>query len=348
MKRILSAYLGLVCLISLVACGGATGGTETGNATPSGVGYAVGDSIDTVTGMLDSDPDFDTVASLPWQSLPRATAKKHFSFFPSAMAAPACVIEATCDDTNHTSTFIKDFSAGCDTGDGFTVEGKRYISWFDMGPNACTGPTAKPLFLNAIQGDGAHQIHSTDVIPASGTCGTPQTSIDYNFDDGARLEITQCGLLEYLNFVSTGPGESTVTEALSLPFAHRVFLRPNGSKLYDHSLSTPAALQVDLIKDPSQNRPNKTIHSGTVRVVHNIAQFSVDTDYQEVVWDYNQCLCYPVSGTIQFSATNLVTGQSLGSGSLTFDKDSTGSCRIAQANFQGQNLNILLHSCRGI
>ncbi len=348
MKKWLTYCLALLCLGALTACGGATGGTETGNATPSGVGYAVGDSIDTVSGMLNSDPDFDTVAALPWEKLPQRTVKPHFSLFRSAYAAPACVVEATCDDVAHTSTFIKDFSNGCDTGDGFTVDGKRYISWFDMGPNSCTGPTAKPIFLNAIQGDGARQLHSTDVIAATGTCGIPQTAIDYDFDDGARLDITQCGEIDYLDFVATGPSAGTVTEQVSLPFAHRVFLRPNGTTLYDHSLSTPEALQVDLIKVPTQNRPNKTIHSGTVRVVHNIAQFSVDTEYQEVVWDYNQCRCYPVSGTIQITATNLVTGQTQGSGSLTFDKDSTGSCRIAQANFQGQSLNILLHACRGI
>ena len=346
MKKGHFAWIGLSWLLLLLSCGGSTGGTETGNATPNGVGYAVGDSIDTVTGMLGSDPDFSvaSVGSSSWA----ARLERVLSLLPTAFAADTCPIVATCDDINHTATFIKDFSGACDSADGFAVEGKRYISWFNMGPNACTGPTMKPVIHNAIQGEGANQIRSTDVIPGPDDCGVPQSSIDYAFDDGARLEITQCGLFDYSNFTAIAPGESTVTETLRLAAAHRVFFKPNGQRLYDHTLSTPDSLVVELHKLPTQNFPNKTIHSGTIRVVHNIAKFSVDTRYQEVEWDYNQCRCYPVRGTMQISATNLVTGQVEGNGTLTFDKDMTGSCRIAQASFQGQTLNVPLHSCRGI
>ncbi|MFO1462855.1 MAG: hypothetical protein U1F66_03695 [bacterium] len=348
MMRKFPIKMGLLGILLLVACGGATGGTETGNATPDGIASAVGDSIDTVSGLLNSEPDFDSVAGLSFEKPACLAVRRRFSLLPSAIAAPPCVVTATCDETTHTAIFIKDFSLGCDTGDGFTVEGKRYISWFNMGAGACSGPNAKPLFLNAIQGDGARQIRSTDAIPDTGACDMPVTPIAYAFDDGARLEITQCSTLEYANFNSPAPGEGTVRETFELSSSRRVFLRPNGSKLYDHSLLTPSPVVADLVKLPTQNRPNKTIHEGVVRVVHNLAQFSVDTQYQEVVWDYNECRCYPVSGTLTFTVTNLVTGQTQGSGSLTFDKDATGSCRVAQATFGGQTLNIPLHACRGL
>src|SRR5262249_18375126 len=157
-----------------------------------------------------------SVASLNFRAPSPANYKKHFSLFPSAFAATPCTVTVTCDDTNHTSTTIKDFSGGCDSGGGFTVEGKSYISWFNMGPNSCPAPNPHPLFINAVQGSGTRQIRSTDVIPATGDCDTPQASVDFAFDDGAQLEITQCGILDYLNFTPTGPGSNTVTETLSL------------------------------------------------------------------------------------------------------------------------------------
>lgn len=344
MKRKFDFWRHGLWLILLAACGGATGGTETGNATPDGVAYAVADSIDTVTGLLNVEPDFNS-ARLDF--VPSSRPRRGWSLFPSAHAGPLCVETAECNETEHRATLIKNFSGGCNDGDGFEVQGRRYISWFDMGDGACGGPTSKPLFLNAIQGTGARQIRSTDAIPPEGNCGVPQTALVYAFDDGARLEITQCGRMDYLDFQSSAPGEGTITESLDLALGRRILFRPDGSRAYDHSLLTPNPMQIDVVKEAGQNRPNKTIHSGTLRVVHNLAQFSVDTEYQEVSWDYNECRCYPVRGTVAFRVRNLVTGQEQGSGSLTFDRETTGACRVALAEFQGQSLNVRLHACRG-
>lgn len=346
MKRKYFFLINGLWLTLLAACGGATGGTETGNATPGDVAYAVADSIDTVTGLLNVESDL-TTARLPFEKISPPRARPRWSLFPSAFAAPPCVETAECNEAEHSATFIKNFSEGCDTGDGLEVEGRRYISWFNMGDGACNGPTEKPNFLLAIQGQGARQIRSTDTVTPEGACGIPQTPLLYAFDDGARLEITQCARLDYTGFSSTAPGEGTVTESLNLALGRRIFFLPDGSKLYDHSILTPAPLQVDIVKVAGQGRPNKLIHSGSVRVVHNLAQYRVDTEYQEVFWDYNECRCYPVSGTVNFTVTSLITGQEQGQGSLTFDKDATGACRVAMAKFQGQSLNVLLHACRG-
>ncbi len=339
-------WFGALGLSFLAGCSGGIGGTETGNANPTGIGFAVGDSIDTVTGMLDDTPDFGN-AGLFLENPSSFFAKLGRMALPCAYAGSPCVEIAECNDVLHTATFVKDFSGGCDVGDGFTVEGKRHISWFNMGPNSCTSPTSKPTFINAIQGEGARQIRSTDVIPPEGNCGQPQSPISYAFDDGSRLEITQCGTLDYLNFVSPAPGEGTVTEEMNLAAARRIFFRPNGSALYDHSLLTPQPMLVDLTKVPGQNRPNKVIHSGSLRVVHNLAKFTVDTEYQEVEWDYNECRCFPVRGTVAFTVTNDVTGETQGSGSVIFNKEETGACRLVQATFQGQELTVPLHNCRG-
>lgn len=330
----------------LAACGGGvTGGTETGNPTPV-VGYAVADSIDTVTGLLSAEPDFSPTA---WtEPRPAFRLARLFDLLISpACAGPSCVVTAICDDVAHLASFVKDFSGGCDNADGFVLEGKRYMSWFNMGENACSSPTSKPTFGQAIQGLGSRQIRSTDVIPADGTCGQPSTPLNYIFDDGARLEITQCGTLDYSNFMQPAPGEGSVNETMNLPLSHRVFFNPDGSTLYDHRLLTPEALFISLTKVSGQNRPNKTIHSGKVRVENALAQLAVDTDYQDVEWDYSQCRCYPIRGTVAFTATDTANGTTLGTGSVTFNKDQTGACRVVQAVFQGEELIVSLHNCRG-
>ena len=62
--RQISLVMGCMGFFLLAACGGATGGTETGNATPQAIGYAVGDSIDTVGGFV-SDPGAEPLAFRP-------------------------------------------------------------------------------------------------------------------------------------------------------------------------------------------------------------------------------------------------------------------------------------------
>src|SRR6185295_18146294 len=110
--------LGWLCIFLLMACGGGMGGTETGNAIPAGVGYAVADSIDVVSGM-ESDPGEISFALLQqnpglWQKVEKMLLES------SAYAAGSCSSTSTCDDVAHTANTVIDFDGGCEVDSGVT------------------------------------------------------------------------------------------------------------------------------------------------------------------------------------------------------------------------------------
>jgi len=335
--------IGWLGLLMLSACGGATGGTETGNATPGSVGYAVGDSIDTVGGLV-SDPNQAPVA---FRKAPITLLRVAEELILGSPAyAAICSLTATCDDLNHIASIVVDFDGGCEVDPGVVATGKRYFSWFKMGANACPYPNLPPRIFNAIQGQGATLVRATDTIDPNNLCSGITQSVVLNFPDGRQLNITECGVLTYTDF-QQGINSAGVTETLTLPASHRVLLDPQGRKIFDHILSTGVPIQVTDQRATSTGFPQNKLINGSLTVSHQLAGFSVTTTYQDVFFDFTQCPCYPISGSIAITATDNQTGAVLGTGSASFQGSQTGICNDVQATYQGKAVTIPLNSCRG-
>lgn len=336
----MSAFKAVVVLLFLLtACDGGslTGGTETGNAALDAVDNAVTSGVEALSTALGEDP----VAGLAALS-------------EAALASRGCSDEdastrvtIVCSESTHTATIVKDFERGCRAGDEVVVTGRQHLSWLNMGEGACSRPNKRPRFFKAIQGNGARQVISTGPVPENGFCDSPREALIRNFSSGARLLVTGCKEIGYSNYQSTNTSQS-VQERVVIPGEGRIHYKADGSKLFDHTISTPTPLLIEVAKQEEQKFPVRKIASGEISVVHNIARYTVRGIYTDVKYDYNTCPCHPVSGTIQITATDHVTGKGLGTGVVLFKAESTGVCDSYEATFAGQAVTLSLGTCRGI
>ncbi len=321
-----------------------TGGTETGNASSSdSVSLAISNSVDAVSSSLSSD-----ASALSALAVEESSVNAGFKELTKCSDDdPEVEVEIECDDTAKTATIIRNFGSGCDAGSGIIVTGKQYVSWLNMGNSACSNGTSRPRLFKATQGTGAKQIISTDTVSNTNTCGTPLTAVTRTFLGGGELNIIGCHELDYSNFQTSSSGD-TVTETLTINNESRIRLKTNGSKLFDHTISSPTPLTIDLEKAKGDTLPTRKVTAGEVDVSHNLAKYTVHSIYQNVQYDYRVCPCHPISGSINVTVTDNTSGSTLGTGSITFTETTTGSCDTADATYQGTSVTLSLGSCRGI
>lgn len=314
--------------------GNSVGGTETGNAedTTTLKALAISDSIDAIA-----------VALKTAVSQGRLLLTNTSSLCANDVGASETI---TCDDTTHTANIIADFASGCEIGTAFTITGKRYNNWINMGDTSCSSPTGRPYFTRAFRGAGARQILSTDEIPVSGECNTPQTADIVALPAGDILNITACATFDYANYASVDTLQS-VEESLAIPFEHRVRENSSGDTVYDHQISTATPLDITLAKTDAQDFPTQLINTGIVTVVNNVSHFTVQNTFANVQYDLNTCKCQPVSGSVTSAVTDTRTGASLGTGTITFTAATTGTCDTYDATFDGESITLTLESCGG-
>jgi hypothetical protein len=193
----------LLCVsLSLLSCQASSslGGTETGNAE---------DKAPDITGGID-------VVSLALRS---AISQGQVTFAATASSCATAVETVTCSDTTFDSTIIDDFDGGCSLGNDVTLAGKRYYSWTNMGELSCSyvdDVAGRPYFSRATRGDGAHLVVSTDVIPDSQMCDSPQASDVYTLASGDLLTVTACAEFDFSDFGDVSATLQTVTETLTI------------------------------------------------------------------------------------------------------------------------------------
>ncbi|MBI4212634.1 MAG: hypothetical protein HY540_08355 [Deltaproteobacteria bacterium] len=255
--------------------------------------------------------------------------------------------QIACDDASHELKATIDFGAGCRVGNHFNVTGGLHFLWTKMGSPACVfGETERPDFWTAVQGDGSLLFVSTDELPNDGTCGSPKTAITRHFGvAGVRLEVIGCQELAYSDYTAD-EGAQSVTEILTIPSISRIRYKPHGDKLFDHTVTSPKPLKILVVKDEAKVFPTRLIQEGQIDVSHNVADYTVHTVYHDVQFDRNLCLCYPISGTIEVTATDNISGATRGSGEITFTQTVTGECGSHEATFSGEAIQLPLSLCR--
>lgn len=320
----------MLMILSLGCAGAASlGGTETGN-TEDKVALAMGDSVDSVL-----------------VALRVAVGQGELSLTASAGGTCADSTQTiSCSNTTNLASIAESFDEGCTFSSGLMIAGKRYTSWANMAEGSCPAEDERPYFSAAFRGTGAREIISTDVIPDSVTCNTPATAEVVTFSTGDTLAITACAEFDYSNYQEVDTVQSVLQE-LTLGYERRLRLNADGTTLYDHSISTPTALEINLAKDSADDYPTQTISSGVVTIANSTDQITTTAVFSDVKYDLNTCRCYPVSGTMTLSATESTTGESLGTGSITFTAATTGTCTSYDAVFNGANITLSLGSCGG-
>lgn len=313
------------------------------------VGNAFSSGINSLSQAMQS-----STAGLPGSNLAalRRIKKSRFSLIGSAYAVlgvggcsdsdPDVTLTVVCSDTDHTATILRDFGAGCNVGDDIIVTGKEYIGWTNMGSPACGEGNTRPNFWTAVQGASAKQLLSTD--PNSPT--SPVEAVTRTFSNGSFLKVVGRIIADYSNYQSSG-NTQTVEGSVTLPGTSRIKYQSDGvTKIYDHTISTVTPLSIHL-ENTSGQAPIRTVVSGEVAVSHNLAEFTVHNTPQNIKYDYNQCECHPVSGVLLLSVTDNNTQEEIGSGSVTFTAEQTGTCDTIDVNYQGRSIRIpTLERCR--
>ena len=256
-------------------------------------------------------------------------------------------VTISCDDTNHTASIIRDFGQeGCKLDDNETKGGQELHQWTNMGNSSCSSRTGRPEFWSAVQGQpgaNADLLVSTD--PDSPK--SPKTPLVHTYKNGNFVNMVGYSTVDYSNF-QVGTGNS-VDSTLNIPGTSRIAYKKDGvTKVFDHTISTTPSdpMKMTLEKDKDK-APIRTIHSGELNVSHNLAKFTVSEDFTEVKYDYNECECHPVSGTIAIKVTDNTTSRQIGSGTLTFTGSTTGECGSVNVTYEGRSIKFpKLDRCR--
>ena len=249
-------------------------------------------------------------------------------------------VTATCDDVAHTAKITRVFS-NCVTETGVTVSGTETVTWTNLGTGACVTSTGRPAFFKAVAGQGtgdALQVISTD--PDTPT--SPVKAITRTNADGTILKVVGVVTIDYSKFAKTGTDRS-VTETVTINTSRIKYKSDGTTKIFDHTIATGAStpLVITLDRASSSVSPVRTIQSGTVTLTHNLAKYSVTTTFNgsgttPVVYDYNTCECYPVSGQVNLTTIDTTTNKQMGSGSITYSN--TPSCGTISLTYGGKSI----------
>ncbi|QQR80893.1 MAG: hypothetical protein IPJ69_01710 [Deltaproteobacteria bacterium] len=250
----------------------------------------------------------------------------------------------TCDDTSHTAVISRDYrdcSSENEHGIGVSVTGNTATVWSHMGDVSCPAVNQKPTFWQAVQGQGsdtlATQVFTTD--PEHPTA--PQVGVTRQNGRGTSVVVKGYALNTY-SAASVTALEKSVHQQVTIPGFSRIRYKNDGvTKLFDHTVATETPLEIDLVKS-GESQPTRTIVSGTLAVSHNLASFTTHTTFTNVKYDYNECECHPVSGSVAISVTDNTSHSEIGSGTVTFN-----SCASATIHYEGREIALPeLDSCR--
>ncbi len=339
-KKILIGFL-----LTLTACTG-SGGFRGGDIDDAALADAMASGLNTVNQAM----QLTDAGLAPAPGLAGERNRKTFSLIPSAFAAlgdggcsasdPNLTTTLSCDEFAHEASLLKDFGKGCEVEDGVTVTGKKWIAWDHTGPDACQIQNANRLnFWNAVIGtppDAATRLASTD--PDHPT--NPLSPIVRVFDGGDLVKVIGYHSTIFSAYRDNKGGQQ-VEGDLTVPIPiSRIRYRSDGTtKVYDHGISTPQAIHF-LLENPSGMAPIQTIQSGELAVSQNLARFKVTGSFRDVKYDYNQCECFPVAGSLGIDVTDKESGQNIGSGTIAFNYGETGSCGSQSVNYQGRSISM--------
>ncbi len=363
-----------VCLILLIGCGGGSGGSNNtsnqpeSSATDSSVGNGMASGINAINEAMQlSNNGLQPGSGAVSFHIP----KHQFSLISPAYAAlgaggcqdsdSGITVKIDCDDntsdsdsdTNpeiaHMAPISRHFAPCSVTnrdGDIVHVTGDELIQWTNMGNNSCISDNKRPNFWSVFQGQGsspnqlAMRVMSTD----SNNPTSPQSFIIRTYPDGTFLKVLGQIQTVFSGYTSTPASQTqSVDGVLTIPSPgnSRIFLQSNGtSKIFDHTISTPTPLQ--FTDTQIGNDFQRTVNSGELDISHNLAKFTVHETFSNVKWDYKQCECLPVSGSLNVTVTDNTTGNNLGSGNIQF----TG-CDSKDVTYQGRSIHFpSLERCR--
>lgn len=340
---------GTLCSIGLLwvgACGETFSSNETGNRD--------GDVAQTLVSGLDTLNSAFQLSNLGIE--PSATAKsynqpKSFSFISSAQAAlgtagcldsdPNAVIKVNCDESSHSAIITRSFQEpGCTAinpnGTTTRVVGNEYISWSNLGVEACLSNSTRPAFWTAVKSASTSPVthlSSTDVsFPTK-----PISAIIRKFSNDSFLKVVGQIVTTFSNYSESATSQ-LLTGSLSIPAPgnSRVLFSSDGlTPVFDHTITTPQPLEFSL-ENTAGKSPVRTINKGTLAIDHNLAQFSVRLSFEALKYDYNQCECLPLSGTVKIDVVELKnTSNSIGSGSLVFN-----GCGEGALTYQGRAIRL--------
>ncbi|QQR80894.1 MAG: hypothetical protein IPJ69_01715 [Deltaproteobacteria bacterium] len=336
-------YLALFFLFGFFGCN-ATGGTETGNPTDS-VALAMASSVDVVSSSIGADANTLTALTLNSQSALRGSHDGGLESARSCDSDDDVETEIECAEDSHEASIVRNFGTGCSAAPGVTVTGEFFSSWSNMGTGACANSLSRPQLFDAVQGSGSRQIVSTGMIASNNCSSTPTTAVTRTFA-GGTMRIRSCRRFDYSGHASSGGAES-FQESLTINNENRIRLKTNGETLFDHTLSTPLPLVFTVSKLSGQILPRRSLRSGVVSVSHNIAGYTVTSTFSDLEYDYATCRCHPVSGDVDIEVTDTVTGETLGTGQISFTETTTGVCDSTTATYNGSAVSLTLGSCRG-
>lgn len=115
-----------------------------------------------------------------------------------------------------------------------------------------------------------------------------------------------------ITWLSSSSSSNTYTIETTLK---RTGKNSSGTTIFEHNVTTPEKLNITY----DSTVETRTITSGTEKVEHVLADFSVEFQFSDFVWDVSTCL--PKSGTINFT----ISGSKTGSGSITFSDSTTST-----------------------
>ncbi len=340
LKLILIFWL---CASALVVGGcNSTGGTETGNPSDS-VALAMSDGIDVLSGSLGSDAQTLSALTLEGSGSHSQNPVGDLSALTSCDDSGLST-DIACQEENHQASIIRHFGTGCDASDGVTVTGTSYAAWFDLGEAACQNSAQRPNLFSAVQGTGTRQILSTGPV-SSRTCTLPTSSFVILTSASGNTRIRSCRTSDYSGYASSS-GTQSFTESLSIN-ENRVRFTRNQDVLFNHTISTSSPLVFAVSKTQSATYPTRTLASGTLRVVHNVAGYTVTHTFTDLRYNYATCRCHPVSGRVDVAVTNTTTGASVGTGVITFTQTTTGQCDTTTATYNDESVTLSLGTCSG-
>lgn len=152
---------------------------------------------------------------------------------------------------------------------------------------------------------------------------------------GATLRTTGTSHLDYRGVTISGGQRLTRTGSTSFTYdvlgVHRTLTTSSGSLLADVSTRTIAA-----IAGSGLTRSGRTLSSGTIEVIHNIAHYVATWTLNSLTWGSSTCAC-PTSGNLSVSITGNVTA----TGSLSFGT----TCGTGVWTVNGQSGDIKLDGC---
>jgi hypothetical protein len=249
---------------------------------------------------------------------------------------PTVTVDVTCDDVTHDATVVRNFGLGCSVGGDETMTGQDAIAWSGMGADACSIGNVRPHFWNAVQGEGAQRLVSTDPNAPN----APTTAVKRALSNLQWEDVISRATATYTGFADDGATQS-VNESVEIPAAEIVRYRPSDqAERYVLSVTTVAGSPLTiLLERTGTEAPVRTIQSGTLSVVHQTAGFTATHTFQGVTWNYNICDCLPIAGTINMDITETASGANLGNRIVQFTYANSNQCGSANITAIGTGVN---------